>query len=63
MKSSAVNNQSGIILIPVLVTLTLLGIVGVTFVFYASATACDRNPTIEITDARCIKDVGPNDNR
>jgi flagellar basal body-associated protein FliL len=63
MRSSAINNQSGIILIPVLVTLTLLGLVGVTFVFYASARTCAQNPTIEIRDTRCVKDIGPPDNR
>jgi len=59
MNSNTEKWQAGVVLIPVLLLLTLLGIVGVTFTFYASEAACERNPTIEIRDGRCIKEVGP----
>ena len=51
--------RSGVILIVVLMTLTLLGIVGVTFVYYAAANDCSQNPTIETRDGRCVKTIGP----
>jgi hypothetical protein len=60
MKSINDKNQAGVILVVVLVLLTLLAIVGLTFTFYASATACSQNPTIEIRDGKCTKDVGSN---
>ena len=59
MKSINDKNQAGVILVLVLLLLTLLGIVGLTFTFYASQTDCSKNPTIETRDGRCIKDVGP----
>lgn len=52
-------NQAGVILMVVLLTLTLLGIVGLSFTFYASQSACSQNPTVDIRDGKCIKDVGP----
>ncbi len=59
MKSIKVKNQNGIVLLPVLLTLTLLGIVGLTFVFYASERACSQNPTIETRDGTCVKTIEP----
>jgi hypothetical protein len=53
------DNQKGIVLIVVLGLLTLFGILGVTFVFYASENAL-RNPTIQCQDERCVKQVGNN---
>ena len=50
--------QKGVILIPVLVLLTLFGIVGLTFTFYAAEVQCERNPTVEIRDNRCTKTIG-----
>lgn len=59
MNSNRYKTQAGVVLIPVLLLLTLLEIVGLTFTFYASEVMCDRNPTIEIRDGRCVKEVGP----
>ena len=60
MKSIKDRNQSGVVLVVVLVLLTLFGIVGLTFTFYASQTACSHNPTIETRDGKCTKVVGSN---
>jgi flagellar basal body-associated protein FliL len=60
MKPIKDKNQAGVVLVLVLGMLTLLGIVGLTFTFFASETACSRNPTIETRDGRCTKDVGSN---
>lgn len=62
MKATTKKNQSGVILVVVLMMLTLFGIVGLTFVYYAAANDCSRNPTIETRDGRCVKTIGP-DNR
>jgi Tfp pilus assembly protein PilX len=59
MKSINDNNQAGVVLVVVLMLLTLLGLVGVTFVYYASQNDCSRNPTIETRDGRCVKEIGP----
>ena len=56
------DNQKGIVLILVLGLLTLFGILGVTFVFYASEKACLQNRTMEVRDGQCVKRVG-NDRR
>ncbi len=59
MRSIRKNGQAGVVLVVVLMLLTLLGIVGLTFTFYASETQCSQNPTVEIRDGRCTKDIGP----
>jgi Tfp pilus assembly protein PilX len=59
MRSTRFRNQNGIVLVVILLTLTLLGIIGLSFVFYASERACLQNPTIEIKDERCVKNIGP----
>ena len=50
--------QKGIILIPVLVLVTLFGIVGISFTFYAAKSMCERNPTVEVIGERCTKTTG-----
>ena len=60
MNSIRDKNQAGVVLVLVLGMLTLLGLVGLTFTFFASATACSQNPTIETRDGKCTKDVGSN---
>jgi Tfp pilus assembly protein PilX len=60
MKSINNKNQAGVILVVVLLFLTLLALVGLSFTFYASQTACSHNPTIETRDGKCTKDVGSN---
>jgi flagellar basal body-associated protein FliL len=60
MKSIKDKNQAGVVLVVVLVLLTLFAIVGLTFTFYASQTACSQNPTIETRDGKCTKVVGSN---
>lgn len=59
MKSTRFKNQNGIVLVVILQLLTLFGIIGVSFVFYASERVCLQNPTIEIRDERCVKNIGP----
>ena len=59
MKSTANKDQAGIVLITILVMLTLFGIVGITFVFYAAPADCSQNPTVEIRDGRCTQTIGP----
>jgi Tfp pilus assembly protein PilX len=51
-------NQAGVILVVVLLMLTLLGLVGLTFTIHAAEADCSRNPTIETRDGRCVKDIG-----
>jgi Tfp pilus assembly protein PilX len=59
MNSMTNNNQTGIVLVVVLMLLTVFSILGVTFTLYASQTQCSKNPTVESRDGRCIKDIGP----
>ena len=59
MRSINDKNQAGVILVVVLLPLTLLGLVGLTFTFYASQTDCAKNPTVETRDGRCVKEIGP----
>lgn len=59
MKSNRFKSQDGIVLVVILTLLTLFGIVGVTFVYYAAEKDCLQNPTIEIRDERCVKNIGP----
>jgi hypothetical protein len=59
MNSNTDRKQAGVVLIPVLLLLTLFGVVGLTFTFYASEVMCERNPTTEIRDGRCVREVGP----
>jgi len=54
--------DAGIVLVIVLVLLTLFGVVGLTFTYYAASTDCSNNPTLEIRDGRCIQTIG-NDRR
>lgn len=59
MMKSAKNNQAGVVLITILLLLTLFEIVGVTFVYYAASADCERNPTVEVRDGRCVQNIGP----
>jgi len=52
------DNQAGIVLVIVLVLLTLFGVVGLTFTFYASERQCEQNPTVELRDGTCLKSIG-----
>ena len=63
MNEKAKQEQKGIVLLIVLVMLTLFGTVGITFTLYASENQCERNPTVEMTDNRCIKEIGNSDRR
>jgi hypothetical protein len=58
MKIRDHNRQKGIVLLIVLVELTLFGIAGISFTFYAADTQCERNPTVEMSDNRCTKTIG-----
>jgi Tfp pilus assembly protein PilX len=58
MRSISNDNQAGIVLVIVLVMLTLFGVVGLTFTFYASEEQCEHNPTVELRDGTCLKTIG-----
>ena len=64
MNERVYKGQKGIILIPVLLTLTLFGIAGISITFYAAPPLCERNPTVEVSGERCTKAIGnPADHR
>jgi hypothetical protein len=51
--------QRGIVLILVLLMLTLFEVVGVVFAtFSAPERQCEQNPTVEVRDDDCVKEVG-----
>ena len=52
------DNQDGVVLVIVLVVLTLFGLVGLTFTFFASERQCEQNPTVELRDGTCLKIIG-----
>ena len=58
MRSIRNDNQAGVVLVIVLVLLTLFGVLGLTFTFYASETQCEQNPTVEVRDGTCVKTIG-----
>jgi len=59
MNAQADRRQAGVVLIEVVALLTLFGVVGVVFVFYSTAERqCEQNPTVEVRDGRCTKEVG-----
>jgi hypothetical protein len=51
------------VLLVVLMLLTLFGVVGITFTFYAAEAQCKHNPTVEMNDNRCTKEIGNTDRR
>ena len=59
MNAQADRRQAGVVLVQVLLLLTLLEVVGVAFATYSAAERqCEQNPTVEVRDGRCIKEVG-----
>lgn len=58
MRSIRNDNEAGVVLLVVLVMLTLFGVVGLTFTFYASETQCEQNPTAELRDGTCLMIIG-----
>ena len=58
MRSIRNDNQAGVVLVIVLVLLTLFGVVGLTFTFYASETQCEQNPTVEVRGGTCVMTIG-----
>ncbi len=57
MNRRVYGKQAGIVLLEVLAMLTLLGLVGITFTFFTPQIQCERNPTVELTDHRCTKQL------
>jgi hypothetical protein len=55
-------NDSGVILVLVLMVLSLLGIVGLTFGVYAADVRCRQNPNVQISGETCTQTIG-NDRR
>jgi len=58
MKSIRDDSEVGVVLLIVLVLLTVFGVVGLTFTFYASEKMCEQNPTAELRDGTCVRTVG-----
>ena len=59
MNEKVDKKEGGIVLLEVLMMLTLLGLTGVVFVTYSTAERqCEQNPTVEVRDGRCIRQVG-----
>lgn len=64
MNAQADRTQAGIVLILVLLLLTLFEIVGVVFVTFSTGERqCEQNPTVEVRDGTCIKEVGTTNGR
>lgn len=64
MRVQADRRQAGVVLLLVLLVLTLFEIVGVVFVTYSTAERqCEQNPTVEVRDGTCRKEVGPTEGR
>ena len=57
MESRVYKGQQGVILVQVLLMLTLFGIVGVTFTFYAADDACERLAA-DMRDGTCTHTIG-----
>ena len=59
MNAQANRSQAGVVLLLVLHLLTLFGLTGVVFVTYSAAERqCEQNPTAEVRDGRCVREVG-----
>lgn len=58
MHSTDYKGQNGIILVQVIALLTLFGLVGLSFTYYAADVQCDRIPTAEITGNGCTRTIG-----
>ena len=59
MNAQVERRQAGVVLIEVLLLLTLFELTGVVFTTFSTAERqCEQNPTVEVRDGRCIKEVG-----
>jgi len=59
MNAQVDRRQAGVVLIEVLLLLTLFELTGVVFPTFSTADRqCEQNPTVEVRDGRCIKEVG-----
>lgn len=64
MNKQVDKKQAGIVLLEVLMMLTLFGLTGVVFVTFSTAERqCEQNPTVEVRDGRCIREVGTTKDR
>lgn len=64
MNAQVDRRQAGVVLITVLGVLTLFGVIGVAFVTYSTPERqCEQNPTVEVRDGRCVKEVGTTQGR
>jgi Tfp pilus assembly protein PilX len=58
MKLRDHKGQRGVVLVLVLMTLTLFGLIGITFTFYAADERCARDPNAEVSDSGCTRTIG-----
>lgn len=64
MNAEADSKQAGVVLVLVVLMLTLFELVGVVFAtFSAPERQCEQNPTVEVRDDRCVKEVGTTNGR
>ena len=64
MNAQVNRREAGVVLIEVVLLLTLFELAGVVFATFSTAERqCEQNPTVEVRDGRCTKEVGTSEGR
>ena len=64
MNAQVNRREAGVVLIEVVLLLTLFELTGVVFATFSTAERqCEQNPTVEVRDGRCTKEVGTSGGR